>query len=87
MNDDETVAGGDRRVLAAHVLTAVLDALEAIPDSPRTRKLRAHARSYESTIKAWATIKPADAQVAAMLELMTELLTKVTEEKNRVSSV
>ena len=75
--DDATVARGSRDLLILDSLSAILEELAAMEDTAQVRSLRSQARSYESAVKAWATVRPSDAQMAAMFELVTGLHGKV----------
>jgi hypothetical protein len=57
----------------AEALTAVFETLEAAPDTPETRELRAQARVCERAVKHWSMTPPSEQQVDAMLHLVTEL--------------
>ena len=55
------------------VLAAVLQRLEAAPDTPQTRELRAQARVCEKAVRHWSLTAPSEPQVDAMLHLVTQL--------------
>ena len=83
MDDEKTVRARTPYALVADALAAILDALHELPESPRTRELRAKAQSYEQTIKIWETAAPSEAQRSAMLDLVSELHAKVRDSKLR----
>ena len=76
MSNDETPRFSDRRALVVSTLTAVVDLLSELADSAHTRALRSKARSFEAAVRAWSTVAPSDAQIAAMFDLVRELQTK-----------
>jgi hypothetical protein len=78
VDDDATVHRGTRDALIVDGLAAIFDHLAGLEDSPQVRTFRAQARSYEKATQRWSTVRPSDAQIAAMLELVSELLVEVT---------
>jgi hypothetical protein len=78
VDDDATVHRGTRDALIIDGLAAIFDQLGGLQDSAHVRTLRAQARSYEKAVKSWTTVRPSDVQIAAMLELVSELLVKAT---------
>ncbi|HEY2509992.1 MAG TPA: hypothetical protein VGI39_04025 [Polyangiaceae bacterium] len=83
--DDATVARGSRDLLILDSLSAIFEELAAMEDTAQVRSLRAQARSYESAVKAWATVRPSEAQISAMFELVSGLHGKVVAAAARAS--
>ena len=83
VDDEKTERARTPYALIIDALVAILYALSELPESPRTRELRAKAQSYEKTIKVWETVAPSEAQRSAMLDLVSELHAKVRELKLR----
>jgi len=76
VSNDGTPRFSDRRPLVVSTLTAVVDLLAELADSAQTRALRSKARSFETAVRAWSTVAPSKAQIAAMLDLVLELQAK-----------
>ena len=78
---DETPRVPDKSsdVLLAELLTAILERLDRIEDSPRVREFREKALNYERIVKNWMTVAPSGPQRAAAFELVADLHAKVIE--------
>jgi hypothetical protein len=61
------------RTIVIESLNEALRQLETLKDSPRTRELRARANGYARATQGWTTVRPTDAQLAAMLACVVEL--------------
>jgi hypothetical protein len=85
---DETLSPSERNidVRIEHYLETLADMLDEMTDSPRTRELRAKARSYERIVKGWAGAPPSGAQRAATFELVVDLHRKVVEARGSAPS-
>ena len=83
--DDFTPPALRRDLLAAEVLTAILQAIDAMPDSPQKRQLGAKAMSYQRTLAQWRAQKPTNAQRDALHDMVLELQAKLMEVLRRDS--
>jgi hypothetical protein len=80
---DPIQRGASREALIVDALSAVFRILGEEADSPRLRELRAQALSYERSVKHWTAVPPSDAQLDAMLDLVTDLHAKAADAKRR----
>jgi DNA-binding response OmpR family regulator len=62
-----------RETIIVDALSATLRALRDAEQTRRVRDLHSQARSYEATIRRWATVPPSVEQVGAMFDLVTDL--------------
>jgi len=83
--DDPTPPSIRRDLLAEEVLTAILDAVANLADSPQKRQLGAKALSYQRTMAQWRVAKPTQAQRDALHEMVIGLQAKLMEVLRRDS--
>jgi hypothetical protein len=62
-----------RLAIVEQSLEDILDRLEQLPATARTRELRAKARVYERAVRQWPAQPPTEEQRAAMLKCVIEL--------------
>jgi hypothetical protein len=84
-HDDFTPPALRRDLLAAEVLTAILQAVEAMPESPQKRQLGAKAMTYQRTLAQWRAHPPTNAQRDALHDMVLELQAKLMEVLRRDS--
>ena len=71
-----------RESLLEAALADVLRMLEGL-STPVVRELRSQARSYEKTLKRWATVPPTDDQLDAMFDVVGELSARAAAHRGR----
>ena len=85
MHDDDLSRSPRRDALAEEVITAIIDAVRAMPDSPQKRQLGAKAESYKRALEQWANAPPTTSQRNALRDMVLALHAKLVEVMRRSS--